>query len=488
MTGAERGRNLGVSGYSHDIVTELFIPILEPWGEVTLVRNPGENLEKAAQEARRRGLEPIHLSIMPLQDVCLAESIPNVVMPAWEFPDVPDHAFDGNPQNDWPATANRCCLVLVGNPFTANSLLKAGVETPVRIVQVPTPEGYFGLPEWQAANRATFECSSYVFLRSEASTASRPVGSVSSPSTGKPADAAEPRVVKDRRPPRGRQVSRALEAVANWAYRRSFGRLLPERVDRTVRKTYVAAKRAWRTSGRDFVFALTPRLELSGIVYTSIFNPKDGRKNWQDLVTGFLLALGDCEDATLVLKLITDDTDAVKTAVAYYKDREIPHRCKLAFVSAYWSDEQLLRLAEASTYYVQATRAEGNCLPLMNYLAAGRPGISPRHSAMGDYFDEQVGFVVDSHPEPAAWPHDSRLRTRTTWHRLVWSSLVEQLRKSYDFAKQRPEEYRAMAARGRRRMLDFSAPEAVASRLHAALDLVLPAETDVDRSPLRKAA
>ena len=83
----------------------------------------------------------------------------NVVVPAWEFPDIPDIQFDGNPQNDWVETANRAVLVLVGGPFTANALEAAGVKTPIRIVPVPTPEKYFRLPRWQSDFRATLDCA-----------------------------------------------------------------------------------------------------------------------------------------------------------------------------------------------------------------------------------------------------------------------------------------------------------------------------------------
>ena len=69
-------------------------------------------------------------------------------------------------------------------------------------------------------------------------------------------------------------------------------------------------------------------------------------------------------------------------------------------------------LCRATTFYVTTTKAEGNCLPVMDYLAAGRPAVSPCHTALGDYFGPDVGFVVESHPEPAASPQDRRLRIR----------------------------------------------------------------------------
>ena len=45
-------------------------------------------------------------------------------------------------------------------------------------------------------------------------------------------------------------------------------------------------------------------LVLDGIVYTTIVNPFDPRKNWQDTLSAFLLALGDRADATLVVKVV----------------------------------------------------------------------------------------------------------------------------------------------------------------------------------------
>jgi glycosyltransferase involved in cell wall biosynthesis len=464
MTGAADGENLGVVGYSYDIVTKLFLPLLERCGEVIPVRDPKRHLQRAAQDARQRGLPPVHLGILPFQDAYLAESVPNVVMPAWEFPDIPTDPFGCNPQNDWPATANRCSLVLVGGPFTANALKKAGVETPVRVVQVPTPQEYFELPSWQPASRTMIDCPCYVLPQASPSS----VGVAAAES--RDAAAAAGNLIA---PPQ-RSIARALAARLRWRSKRLIRSILPDRIARTLANVWRVGKATWRNPGGHFNYAESSHLDLSGIVYTSILNPIDGRKNWQDLLTGFLLALGDRPDVTLVVKLVSSDPYQIGRFIGYYKCRDIPHRCKLVIITKYLSDEQMLRLAEASTYYVQTTKAEGNCLPLMNYLAAGRPGISPRHSAIADYFDEKLGFVVDSHPEPAAWPHDPSLRIRTSWGRLVWPSLVEQLRQSYRLAKHDRAQYGELAARGRQKMLHWASPASVEPRLRSALELVVP--------------
>jgi glycosyltransferase involved in cell wall biosynthesis len=444
MLGAPDGRNLGAPGYSHEFVARLFRPLLSRWGRVVDIRDPRRQLAAAVADCRRRGATPIHFSVLPFQDVCLADGAINIVMPAWEFPDVPDHPFDGNPQNDWPATANRADLVLVSGPFTADALSRAGTTTPVRIVPVPTPDDYFALPPWQPEGSHSIGCRAYVFQSDDMAESSHD-------------------------PARSRWVKRGERRVRDLV-RTVLGPTIYPRVSRSLRSWRHWRRHAARPSTlADLPYPRVDQLELSGVVYTSIFNPDDGRKNWEDLLSAALVALGDHDDATLVVKLITRSHKSVRTVIDHYLSRGIPHRCRVVFIAEFLSHEQLHRLCEATTYYLQATRAEGNCLPLMNHLAAGRPGISPGHSSMGDYFDHRDGFVVESHPEPAAWPHDRRLRLRTTWGRIVWTSLRDQIDASYRLVRDRPAEYAGLARRCRWRMARWASEKAVAGRLAAAL-------------------
>src|SRR5262249_47627854 len=141
--------------------------------------------------------------------------------------------------------------------------------------------------------------------------------------------------------------------------------------------------------------------------------------------------------------------------LAHYRGLGLRHRCKLVFVSAYLSEAQMVELAGASTYYVTAARAEGACLPLQDFLAAGRPRVAPGPTALAEYFDSRVGLEVDSPPEPASWPHDPDKRCTTSWHRIVWQSLHDQFKAGYELARRQPEQFQVLAARGRERMRDF---------------------------------
>lgn len=453
-TGANKGKNLGVPGYSHDIVMQLYVPLLSKWGEVITVENPHEHLETAITDARSNGLDPIHLSVIPCQDAYLSPNAANVLMPAWEFPDIPDHPFAGKPENDWTIVSNSASALMVSGPFTENAFRRSGVTTPIHFVQVPTPEDYFQIPVRDCGEVKTIQCKGFSFTNSaetfeELSEASESAAQDIDSHVG---------------PLTVRRVGKKAEKFVRQSSRRIIGRKHYRSISKRIR----------RLRGVDDLMpeARFDELELSGVVYTSIFNPNDGRKNWQDLLTSFLYALGDKEDATLVIKLVTRDPKTVERVLRYYRGRGIKHHCRVVFISDYLSEEQLCQLTAASSFYIQTTRAEGNCLPLMNYLSAGRPGISPCHSAIGDYFDDEVGLVAESHQEPAAWPHDPRLRMRSTWARLVWPSMVEKIRESYEIATEDPSRYQQLSNNARTRMQSWAGSEAVGQRLIEALDAI----------------
>jgi hypothetical protein len=464
QTGATRGKNLGVPGYSYDLVAQLFVPLLVRWGEVIQVAREAAALETAVAEARRRGLDPVHVSFLPFQDFCQAPSAPNVIVPAWEFPDVPDHVFDGNPHNDWVATARQCDLVLVGGQFTVEAFQRAGIRTPIRIVPVPTPEEYFRIPAWRADRQVRIPCSAYVF----------PHPDVPDQAMWDAPEQSRGNVARSAGSLRGQ-----LRDKMRLTYRQYLKPLMPP-VAHTLLKAL--ARKAGRTAWDRYVESCwRPHVDLSGVVYACIFNPNDGRKNWEDLLTGFVWALRDCADATLVVKLVTNNRTWIDRILMYYRCVGLTHRCKVVFITDYLSNEHMLDLVRASACYLTTTRAEGNCLPVMNYLAAGRPCVSPCHTALSDYFTNEMGFIVETHPEPAIWPHDSRLRYRTTWGRLVWTSLVEQLRRSYHVARHDRPTYDTLSACGQRKMSEWASVESIWPRLRAALDLL---DTLSPRKPL----
>jgi hypothetical protein len=439
----------GTKGGSYDITAQRFVPLLSRWGEVIQVARVTEPLEAAAQDARRRGLQPIHVCFGACQDMVFTSSAPNAIVTVWEYPDVPGEAFDGNPQNNWTATANRCDLILVVGDFTAEALRRAGVRTPIRIVPTPTPDDYFAVPPWRVDRRVRIACSAYVFPNADAPADERwdapdPVGPVAAARLGRLAQSLR-RVWQEQ----GERFSPPLLAGGiRWLASRL-------RTDR------------WRTYLRS---CRREAVDLSGVVYTSIFSTGDTRENWQDLLTGFVSAFHDREDATLVVELAACERARVEQILDFYRGVGLSHRCKIVFITDFSATDQTFALARASTYYLTATRAEGNCLPLLNYLAAGRPGVAACHSAIGDYFGDYVGLTIPWQPEPAPWPQDSRARLKTTWARLDWAALVERLRESYALALYDRSAYAVRATRARQRLRERTNAASVWPQLAAALN------------------
>jgi glycosyltransferase involved in cell wall biosynthesis len=454
----QASQRVGLEAYSYHFVYRAFARLLERWGEMHVLSRGGRGLAGALRRAGRQQRDALHLSFLPLHRMPLAGDFPNVAFPFWEFPDIPDQDIDSDPRNNWVRTAERLTLILTASTFTRDALLRAGVQAPVLVVPVPVRSEYFAVPPWEPGQRTVIDCPCYVLPQEESA----------------PAPAFDPWT-----PIEPRRLSRLGQL--KYLYCNYLKPRLPRRLDRWLAIAAQAARDVRRAHARKTIVAAqpSPRLDLSGVVYTTFLNPFDPRKNWQDTLSAFLWALGDRADATLVVKLVVNPAlapAALNWMLEYYRELHRPHRGKVAFVTAYLTDEQLVELARASTYYLNSARAEGACLPLQDFLAAGRPGVAPTHTALADYFDSGVGFPVESHPEPASWPHDRRQGCTTTWHRIVWQSLHDQLRASFDAAGQLAH-YRNLASAGRQRLAGFAAGEQVWPRLEAALALALQSKS-----------
>jgi glycosyltransferase involved in cell wall biosynthesis len=445
------GRRLGHEGYSYRYVYRAFAPLLERWAPTEEVLGPAQALAQAADRARLAGHAPVHLSFLPLHLMDTLSGVANVAAVAWEYPDLPAGAVGGNPRLNWARAADGLDLVLTHTQYSRAAFVRAGVRSPVRVVPIPIDPAYFAVAPHEPGRTTVLDCPCYVFPQ--------PAGSAASP----PA------------PPDDPDDAGGLRGLCKKALK-----LLPARLAKGLRRRVRAARlglqrarAALREQDVRDLYPPLPRLELSGVVYTTVFNPFDGRKNTADLITGFVQALGDCPDAQLVVKLVVSpqrEAEALADLFACYRRASGKHHCRVAFVTAYLSDEQLLRLTEASTYYLNASRAEGSCLPLQNFMAAGRPAVAPDHTGMADSLDAGCGFVVASHPEPTCWPFDLDGPSTTRWYRLVWQSLHDQIRASYEVARRAPVRYRALAEAARDRIRRLSHPESVWPVLAAALD------------------
>lgn len=186
-------------------------------------------------------------------------------------------------------------------------------------------------------------------------------------------------------------------------------------------------------------------IDLEGIVYLSILNPHDGRKNVFDMIGAFCRAFRDIEDATLVLKLTHRDLRDSVRALLDQLDRLAPFKCRILLITGFLDAEMYDKLVSAVTFGVNTSHGEGQCLPLMETMACGKPAVTPCHSGIADYATNDNAFLVRSNLEPTCWPHDPRQASRALRNRIDFESLVEAYLDSYNTAKTDPARYARMA-------------------------------------------
>jgi glycosyltransferase involved in cell wall biosynthesis len=199
------------------------------------------------------------------------------------------------------------------------------------------------------------------------------------------------------------------------------------------------------TISRDGSPAAVIPVSLSGVVYTSVFNPNDGRKNWQDLLSAFCYAFKEEVSATLVLKLTHADPAFCYRIVASELPKLQPFVCRVVLIQGYLSDSDYSALISKTSYVVNSAYGEGQCLPLMEFMSAGKPAVAPNHTGMIDYVNEGNSFVVESSDEWYHWPHDPRLLLKTFRRRISWESLCGGFQSSFREAKYSPDLYRTRA-------------------------------------------
>lgn len=183
---------------------------------------------------------------------------------------------------------------------------------------------------------------------------------------------------------------------------------------------------------------------IDGVVYTSVFNPDDGRKEWIDLLSAFIWAHGSNSNTTLILKLILSEgaqsAEYVWDCVLNLK----PFQCRVIVIHGYLDERTYEQLISSTTFVVNSSRGEGQCLPLLEFMSAGVPAIAPSHTAMSDYVNSENSLVIQHTREWACWPQDLRFAFRCFTFPVDWNSLRLAYAASYEIALENEVQYESM--------------------------------------------
>lgn len=467
--------SLGKPEYSYFFLMKDFLPVLERLGRVQVVQTLAE-IEQLAAQHRAAGETVVFLSFSPPHQVPLGLSCPTLSVFAWEFDSIPSVDWDGNPQNDW-RYAFAHLQGAISTSREAATLVEDAMSSDYPVVALPAPvwDRYRGDPVI-ARNSPQLSERQFPFAGVV----------IDSPALGLSAD--------------GLVRKSALTEPSPLAQASAVNKpLRDDRFSRAWHETKALALGWWQEVGLPISAVKKPRpqdtpstllsaqpavaINVTGVVYTTVLNPADSRKNWVELITAFCWAFKDHDDATLIVKMTHHDLEYYRIVLMTLLSRLAPFSCRVVVLHGFLEDQQYRQLIEASSYYVNASSGEGLCLPLMEFLSAGRPAIAPTHTAMADYVDERLAFLVKCALEPFCWPHDPTGIFMTHRHRLNWQSLVEAYRHSYRVIKDDPERYREMARQADARMQAFASIERVAGPLGAFLERIAatqPVQVELD--------
>ncbi|MFR0689039.1 glycosyltransferase [Enterobacterales bacterium AE_CKDN230030158-1A_HGKHYDSX7] len=454
--------SLGKPEYSYYFLLKEFLPAFEAIGTVVEVRSIAE-VESLYDQHHAAGRPVVFISVSPPQQTPLGLRCPTIPLFAWEFDSLPDVAWDGDPRNDWRHVFERVQGAIATSREAAALVAEKHRHLPVLAAPAPIWERFGAgkvAPVRPAQGERRIPFAGVV---------------IDSPLLGLSADGLvrrteapqpdpEPEIVEPPKPP------------SRWQRRLALSRLLFDGWLREVRGTAEAE------------VSSTPPPEappvrdvlVQGVVYTTVLNPADGRKNWIDLITAFCWAFRDTPDAVLLVKMTHHDLEHYRVVLMTLLSRLAPFSCRVVVLHGFLEDAQYQAMVAATDYYVNASSCEGLCLPLMEFLSAGKPALAPRHTAMADYLDERMAFVVEGALEPTCWPHDPTGMLVTHRHRLNWQSLMEAFRRSHAVATAEPQLYMQMSRAASRRLEAFSSLQAVAGALETFVADVL----DTDRSVL----
>lgn len=465
--------NLGRPQYSYYFLLKSFRQVFATLGEVVHIKDPELEVDALFDASKRRGQDCLFVCFTPPNLAPVQFRCPTLCLFAWEFSTIPSDSWDGNPANDWRWVFKQLSGVIATSSDTAAVVAAAmeDVSESLPVLSLPTPT-------WEDMSRLR-ECDAAAHLDSGSRLQTR----------GYLQDSASIDFDLKNLLPRHFYTTQFWEATQRGpANTNTFNQGLqpmdstqprPSRIKIILRRLKMWSRDVF-TSSDNLTTSVAPAasppmqnqdsedqalVEVSGIVYTTVLNPEDGRKCHLDLLTAFVWAFRDKPDVTLIMKMTQKDSESYKHALNHTLHQLFPFQCRIIIFNGFLSSEEYEDLINASTFYVNTSYCEGLCIPLMEFLSAGKPVIAPMHTAMADYINKEFAFITESSIETNVWPQDPRGKYTAERYRNNWESIVRAYHSSYETVSKDRAEYARRSKLAMTTMEKFCSLPAVSARL-----------------------
>jgi glycosyltransferase involved in cell wall biosynthesis len=449
------GEQLGAADYSYFFLLRAFAPVLAQLGEVTELSDISQ-ADLIHRDCVGRGERCVLLAFTPPHKTPLGLACPTIPVFAWEYPQIPERieekCWQDDPRHDWRVTLSCTGRAICLSTHTVEAVQRSmGRRYPIAAIPSPLPPSPLpprrngAIPHNGHSLRLNAAVVDSYRLGLDVNAMTHPEAEDGTPFD--PTDAEN--LPGCSHAPLDRPTAHVLRPDHD-----------PDHIEDERYSPPLPG--SW-----DVPPSIPVRLHLTGIVYTSVLAPSAGRKNWEDLITGFCWTFRNREDATLILKLTGKNLAHNHLQLLMMLTKLSPFHCRVIAIYGYLSDEDYSALIAASTYYVNTSLCEGQCLPLVEFLNDGVPAIAPNNTAMADYIADDVAYVVKSYPGvPTMWPHGDNEINRTSYNQLDWASLVDAYEQSYAVAHHDPARYAQMSARAQQVIQQYCGNETVKAALH----------------------
>jgi glycosyltransferase involved in cell wall biosynthesis len=473
--------SLGKPEYSYYFLMKDFLPVLGRLGTVIVVESL-EEIDRLSARYQAEGETVIFMSVSPPHQTPLNLSCPTVTLFAWEFDGLPSVSWDGNPQNDWGYVFAHSAGAIATSREVAELVAQAAPEGfPVIALPAPVWDRFAALGGMEGCPA---DLGERYFSFAGIVIDSPLLGFSADGLVRKPEELPVEEPAEELEEQQSGKVPTQKPLIEAWqltvALLKGWWREIRLPLDNSIKAIPVAAvsepmapQKEIPNTQDESLQQQTTQISVSGVVYTTVLNPADGRKNWVDLVTAFCWAFKHTQNATLVLKMTHHDIEHYRVVLMTLLSRLAPFRCRVLVLHGFLEDAQYRELIRASTYYVNGSTGEGLCLPLMEFLCSAKPVIAPAHTAMADYLNEQMAFLLKTSLEPSCWPHDPTGVLLAHKHRLNWQSLMEAFCESHRVALVDPAKYQMMSRSAYQQMRHFASMESVSAPLAAFFEKVL---------------
>jgi len=456
-------RRLGTPEYSYYFVLASFHDALETFANVQRVASPAD-ADAVWRECSDSNEACLLLSFAPPNKTMLGLQCPTIPVFAWEYPNLPlaadEESWRDDALHDWRWVLLKCGAAITLSSHTVQAVRDSlGAAYPIDAIPTPLWDKFAARRQRGVLppDRAGVDvCLKTCLVDSDLLGLSAESLVTDHPDDGTPVDLECDALMPALPAARADDWLAALHDLPTHA----------ETIDTSSRVGSPPVDAGWDVPP---LFDVSTR--LSGVVYTAVLTPSDGRKNWEDIITAFGWAFRDVADATLVLKLGGPDRLKHHHQMLMLLSKLSPMKCRVIALHGFLDDADYNQLIGASTYYVNASLCEGLCMPLMEFLCCGVPAIAPNHTAMADYISPDFAFVVDSAPNlPTVWPHGDHQVYTTSRHQINWHSLMLAYRQSYLVAKTDVAAYTAMSESAMSAMQAYCATDRIALQLRQFLE------------------